>query len=61
MTALLCGLVLAGFSLPGAELVRDSVLQAEIIIPEKNNPVERYAAEELVYHLKKITGLEFQE
>ena len=59
MTAFLCALILAGFSLPGAELVRDSILQAEIIIPEKNNPVERYAAEELVYHLKKITGLEF--
>ena len=54
-----CVFVIAVFNLPAAELVRDSVLLAEIIIPEKSNPVERYAAEELVRHLKKITGLEF--
>ena len=37
-----------------AELVRDSVLLAEIIIPEKSNPVERYAAEELVYDVEDV-------
>ncbi|MBR4664876.1 MAG: hypothetical protein IKO93_13470, partial [Lentisphaeria bacterium] len=50
---------LSAFSLPAAELIRDSVLQAEIILPEKVSPVERYAADELVFHLKKITGVDF--
>ncbi|MBQ6473116.1 MAG: DUF4838 domain-containing protein, partial [Victivallales bacterium] len=57
--AAICGLVMAAFPLAGAELVRDTVLQAEILIPERANSIERYASDELVFHLKKITGHEF--
>ena len=56
---IIASLCLSALSLPAAELIRDSVLQAEIIIPEKPNPVEQYAADELGFHLKKITGLDF--
>ena len=56
---IIASLCLSALSLPAAELIRDSVLQAEIIIPEKTNPVEQYAADELGFHLKKITGLDF--
>lgn len=40
-------------------LARNGVPQADIVIPEKAGMTEKYAAEELKYHLDRITGGSF--
>lgn len=45
---------------PVFELAKDGVPCAVIVTPEKPNGVEKYAAEELKYHLDKAFGAEFK-
>lgn len=45
---------------PVFELAKDGVPCAVIVTPEKPNGVEKYAAEELKYHLDKAFGEEFK-
>ena len=47
-----------GASVFGVTLVKDGVACAEIVLHERSYPIERFAAEELNYHLKRITGAE---
>ena len=44
------------FQLFAADIVKNGEALAEIIIPEKPLPVEKYAAQELAVHLEKISG-----
>src|SRR3954469_11070185 len=54
--------VLIGWSAARADVavVRESRPVAIIVTPESPNPVIRYAAEELVYHLEKATGAKLE-
>ena len=55
---LLFSFLLPGFLLPAAELVRSGNAVSAIIIPEKATRSARFAAAELQFHIKKITGAE---
>ena len=54
LPTIFCALFLAG-QLAGATLFRNGEPQAEILIPQDANPVEKYAARELAEHLR-LTG-----
>jgi hypothetical protein len=42
------------------QLAKKGKANAVIVLPDKPNPVARYAASELISHLQMITGAEFR-
>jgi hypothetical protein len=53
-TALLS--VPGGQAANGVSLVQDGKAVAEVVLPDRPTPVAQYAAQELVYHVRKATG-----
>jgi hypothetical protein len=61
--SILCAVFGAAYSLPCAgqvSLVRDGEARAVIVRAEEPSEMSRYAVQELVWHMKRATGVELE-
>ena len=60
VASIACSFVLLGVAAPAFELAKEGEVRAVIVLPVNPNGVEKFAAEELKYHLDKMFAADFK-